>query len=64
MVGDTQVADVPEPSESRYWCISGKLIRNYGAESGMDDLPIATLLLGSLMLPNTSPLPDDTQAEE
>jgi hypothetical protein len=22
MVEDTQVADVPEPSESRYWCIS------------------------------------------
>lgn len=52
---ETQVAEVPEPSESRYWCISDYIERfsfqtkkvNFNTKTGS---PIATLPLGSAEL--------------
>lgn len=63
MVEETQVAEVPEPSESRYWCISKKKLWDcHTLRSAQEDLPIATLLLGSVMAPNASELPDVVHA--
>lgn len=63
---ETQVPLVPEPSESRYWCISSDKERNQSVIFQCNKSkyePMATLSLGSVSASNAAALPLVIQAE-